>query len=70
MLKVDLKALVEWRRPLDLAATLADTRFGAAIWTGVGVLILFLGVAVALYMGIGRGKAIDSLAVLPLVNVQ
>src|SRR5215475_8851159 len=50
------------------APAIARSRTRPAVWIGVAVAIVLLGLAVWLFLGSGREQPIDSLAILPLVN--
>jgi len=66
----DLRALLSGSGIAPSVPGLARPRWRPAVWIVAAVAVLLLGLAVALYLASGRGQAIDSLAVLPLVNAS
>jgi len=69
-LAADLKGVLSGGRVSPSAPALGRPGWGRAVWLGAAVVSLLLGLAVARYLVSGRGEAIDSLAVLPLVNAS
>jgi len=69
-LAADLQTLVSGGKAPLLAPAISQLSLRPVWWAGAAVVILLLGIAVWWYFAGGRGAAIDSLAVLPLVNAS
>jgi len=69
-LAVDLRALLSGSGISSSVPALARSRLRPAVWAAVAAVILVVGMLAALYLSLWRGPAIDSLAVLPLVNAS
>ncbi len=65
-----LKAISRERRISQSVLFPARFRLRPATWIGAMAVILLIGMALALYLFSRREKAIDSLAILPLVNAS
>ncbi len=68
-LTFDLKAISNEKREA-ISAPFAQRPARSAVLIGATLLILLAAIALSLYMFFGREKAIDSLAILPLVNAS
>jgi len=68
-LAVDLRVILSGGRISASVPALTRPRSGQAVWIGMAA-VLVISVLLALYLVVWRGQAIDSLAVLPLVNAS